>query len=200
MNNYSSQLNRYLQLRNRALISYHDALMNNEIDKMIKPILTSINAMSSYYSTSSCAGRIVLMQIPKIGDKKHALFLGKWHEPVRLKELKVSIEKYEKDQLWLLAQSPIFHIGAKDFEAADTMIHLGISSGLKHSTIKTMKDQIIIELLSTERVDIPFGEQGELYVTDEYLGFCLSIANKVLRRAQRKLKRLENALTAFNIS
>jgi tRNA wybutosine-synthesizing protein 3 len=161
---------------------------------LVEPSLASINEIPSYYTTSSCAGRIVLMQIPKIGDKKHALFLGKWHQSVSVDELTNTIPKYKKDQLWLLAQPPIFHIGAEHPEAADTMVQLGVSSGFKHSSIKTMKDQIIVELLSTERADIPLGENGQLFVNEEFLCFCLSIANDVLHRGHKKLMRFEHAM------
>jgi tRNA wybutosine-synthesizing protein 3 len=188
------QKKRYQQQRQKARNSYHEAQKNNVIDSLVKPILASINKLPQYYTTSSCAGRIVLMQIPQIGDKKQARFLGKWHRVITIDELTDAISLYEKDQLWLIAQSPIFHIGAENLQAADKMVHLGIASGMKHSGIKTIKDQIIVELVSTERVDIPFGKNGHVLVDKKAISFYVSIANDIVNRAHEKLKRLEKMI------
>ena len=188
---------RYLQQRNHALQKYHEAKQKGEIDTDLEDILEKINSFPEYYTTSSCAGRIVVMEIPKVGDKKHAEFHGKWHRMIAIEELQQAIALHEKHQLWLLAQPPIFHIGCESIKVADSMVQLGVSSGLKHSGIKTLKDQIIVELCSTERIDIPLIYQGKLFIDQRFLCFLVSITNDVICRAQRKLKQFEKKLQDF---
>ena len=57
----------------KKLEKAHDA---GEVDKGILPILNIINKSENYYTSSSCFGRIVVLEIPDIGDKKNAEFLG----------------------------------------------------------------------------------------------------------------------------
>jgi tRNA wybutosine-synthesizing protein 3 len=188
---------RYLKQRNHALEKYHKAKQQGAIDSEVEGILEKLNALPMYYTTSSCAGRIVVMEIPKIGDKKHAKFHGKWHRCISVEELEQAINLYEKHQLWLLAQPPIFHIGCKSLKDADAMVHLGVSSGLKHSGIRTLKDQIIVELCSTERMDIPLNYLGEFIINQRFLDILVSITNDVICRAQKKMKKFEKELLDF---
>ena len=183
--------------KQNALEKYDNAKKENQVDKIIIPILDKINEMDVYFTTSSCAGRIVVLQLPQIGDKKNARFLGKWHHRINVNELLASLKGYDVDQLWLLGQPPIFHIGCQSIESADQMIKLGISSGLKHSGIKSIQDQIIVELCSTERIDMPIGDNGVLQIDQKFLLFLLKKANMMIDRAQKKLTRFENNLRSF---
>ena len=184
--------------KKNAVEKYQHAKKNNMVDTALVPTLDCINSFELYFTTSSCAGRILLLQLPKIGDKKQAIFLGKWHRMVTLEEVAQAISKYDSDQLWLLGQPPIFHIGCQSIDAADAMIKLGISSGFKHSGVKSMHDQIIVELCSTERIDTPLGEKGLLLVDKQYLVFLVSRANKLITRTKAKLNRFERNLKSFS--
>lgn len=170
------------------------ALEENKVDSLVIPILDCINSIEGYVSTSSCAGRIIAMQLPTVGDKKNAIFHGKWHRIISLDELKDSLKKYSKDQFWFITQSPIFHIAAESMEIADTLVKIGISSGFKHSGFKAVKDRIIVELVSTERMDVPIGIDGSLIISDEYLSIIHKLGNELLKRGHEKLKRLDEKI------
>ncbi len=184
--------------KQNALQKYYMAKKEGKVDTLIIHLLDKINEMDIYFTTSSCAGRIVVLQLPRIGDKKNACFLGKWHHQINERELMHAVDCYDTDQLWLLGQPPIFHIGCQSIEAADQMIKLGISSGLKHSGIKSIQDQIIVELCSTERIDMPIGDNGILQIDKEFLLFLLKKANRMITRAQEKLKRFEKNLQSLS--
>jgi len=68
-----------------ALGQLTKAISSNQVDTDIQPILNIINNSDEYYTTSSCFGRIVILEIPVIGNKKdldlEALKkLGEFHE------------------------------------------------------------------------------------------------------------------------
>ena len=132
----------YLDAKDKALISLEEACEKNKVDHQILPILEIINNSDKYYTSSSCAGRIVLLEIPSIGDKKGAKFLGKWHRNVSLNEVMNSAGKAEKGLLWLLAQSPIIHVGVNTIEAADRLVKVAISSGFKNSGVRSIGKKI----------------------------------------------------------
>ena len=89
--------------KKNALESIEKACHIKKVDDGILPILHLINASSSYYTSSSCAGRIVLLEIPNIGNKKEAVFLGKWHRTIDQDEIKKAVEKANRGLIWLLA-------------------------------------------------------------------------------------------------
>ncbi len=174
--------------KKNAMSKLTDALSENLVDKKIIPIISIINKSPEYYTTSSCAGRIVLMQIPNVGDKKNAVFLGRWHRKIDLKDLNQAAENADKGQLWLIAQSPIFHIACISEESAEKILKIAYTAGFKHSSIKSLgKTRIIVEVCSTERMDFPLGEDGEILCNEKFLGFLVKISNELIDRLHNKL-------------
>jgi tRNA wybutosine-synthesizing protein 3 len=180
--------------KKNAVQKYRQAKKEKHVDNALISLLDQINSFHDYFTTSSCAGRIVVLQLPQIGNKKKAVFLGKWHRRITFDELTAAVSKYDVDQLWILGQPSIFHIGCRSIEAADTMVKIGVASGFKHSGIKSLQDQIIAEVCSTERVDMPIGEQGCVLVDKKMLQFLLQKVNRVIKRTKEKLGRFEQNL------
>ena len=179
----------FIESRKIALELLDDALIENKVDKDILPILNLLNDTSQYYTTSSCSGRIVLLEIPRIGDKKSAKFLGKWHDTIETSDVMKAIKSANKGLLWILAQSPIIHIVTNSFENADKLLKTAISSGFKNSAIKTVSKKIVIEVCSTERVDVPIGKDGLFFCDENYINLIVDISNDILRKSKEKLNR-----------
>jgi len=181
-------------LKKRALSLLKQAIDEQKVDKKIIPILKIINGSESHYTTSSCAGRIVLLELPSIGDKKNASFLGKWHRPISQEEFSNAAKQAKKGWIWFLAQSPILHVGAKNINDADQLVKLCVSCGFKNTGIRSLGKKIIVEICSTERLDSPVGRDGKLFCTGEYQDILVETANEVLNRSQEKLYILQDGL------
>ena len=184
----------FLDAKEKLLNSLEKAKSENKVDEGIKKILKLLNKSDDYYTSSSCAGRIVLIELPSIGDKKGAVFLGKWHRKVEYSEVWEVAKKTKTGILYLLAQSPIMHVGANTHKAADNLLKTAISCGFKNSGAKSTGCKIIVEICSTERLDSPIGKDGKLFCNEEHLILLVNIANEVLDRSRRKLHRLEDKL------
>ncbi len=180
--------------KKNALKSLEKAGHIKKVDEEILPILHLINASSSYYTSSSCAGRIVLLEIPNIGNKKEAVFLGKWHRIIDPYEINDAVKKANRGLLWLLAQSPIFHLVADSSKNADIMVKTAISCGFKNSGIKSLGKRIVVEICSTERLDAPVGRDKNLFCNEEYLRLLVDICNEVIEKSKRKLHQFERKL------
>ena len=171
-------------------------------DEEIVPIISEINSSEDFFTTSSCSGRIVLICLPEIGAKREAKFVGKWHRPVTKEEvleaikLKSSTGVPEKGEVWLLSQSPILHVACRDLEKAKALLRIAIESGFKYSGIKAIsKDgKVVVEIVSTERMDVPLGKDGVMFCSEGYMDFILSKANFMLERGKGKLKRFYSGL------
>ena len=170
----------------KALKSLEEAKINKSVDAGIVPTLDLINKHSEYYTTSSCFGRIVLLELPVIGDKKNAKWLSKWHRKITSEEILSACNKSKNGQLWILAQPPIIHICVKNLDAADRILKIGISSGFKNSGLKSISKNIVVELCSTERLDAPVGKDGVLFCDKDYLNLIVNIANDVFERSTKK--------------
>ena len=175
-----------------------------EIDENVIEILKTINSSNDYYTTSSCAGRIQLISLPKLGDKVGSVVIGKWHDPVDYEILKTALAKWDgKNILMLLVQSPVIHVVCRNLNAASKIRNIGDASGFKYSTIRSIHTgeknseeqmNITVEILSTERMDIPLGRDGNLFPGEDYLKYILDLAFTCLERSRGKLDRLQSNL------
>ncbi len=181
----------FIQNKKNTLKKLEMAKKENLVDKDMIPLLDIINSYEEYYTSSSCFGRIVLLEIPKIGDKINAKFLGKWHRKIKKKELLDSIEKSYAGQLWFLVQPPIIHIFSKDIDSGDKLVKKAISCGFKNSGFRSVKRNIVIEVTSTERIDVPLGKDGKFFFNKDYLDILVSLANKEFERFSKKFERLK---------
>jgi len=184
----------FIENKKKSLLKLIKAKKDFLVDKKIIPILDIINNSDNYFTTSSCFGRIVVLQIPNIGNKKEAEFLGKWHREINLEDIKNSLEKFNDGQLWLLAQSPIIHIIAKTIEDAEKILKLAFSCGFKNSGIRSIGKRIVVEICSTERLDAPIGYKGNIFCNDDYLDFLVKISNQIINKSTNKLNIFENKI------
>lgn len=186
------------QLRNRPFIQSKqhvlEALQKNinhqKIDVKALPILEALNAREDYFTTSSCAGRIVLMQIPGIGKKRGAEFLQKWENNIDVEAVHTAAKLGKTGELWLMAQPPIFHVAANDLSAAGTLVAVAKQSGFKNSSIKAIGRKIIVEISSTEELDVPLGRNGRMFCPDDYIELIVDIANEIIETIDGKLNTL----------
>ena len=139
----------FLNSKDKALNKLYNARLENKLYECIKEIIKLINSHRDYFTSSSCSGRIVIIELPELGDKKGAKFLGKWHREVKYLEVKTAVQLANSGMIWLLAQSPIIHVITKSYLLADKLIKIAISSGFKNSGIKSATWNIVIEICST---------------------------------------------------
>jgi len=184
----------FIENKKQTLNKLNEEKAQGLVDKDVIPILDIINSKDEYYTSSSCYGRIVLLEIPKIGDKKNAKWLGKWHRKIILDEILDAVKNSKKGQMWILAQSPILHIFSKDIESADKLVKSAVSCGFKNSGFKSIKGNIVVEITSTERLDSPVGKDKKLFCDSNHLNLLIKIANDIIDKSSVKLDKFENFL------
>ncbi|ASJ10340.1 hypothetical protein A3L12_03020 [Thermococcus sp. P6] len=184
--------------KRKAMQSLREALERGEVDGDIVGLLERINSLDNYFTTSSCSGRISVMEMPYFGDKVNSVWLGKWHREVTTDEVFEAIEKHRRGQLWFLVRSPILHVAARSMEDAVRLLNLSIGLGFKYSNIKSVSHRkLLVEIRSTERMDVPLGEKGKLWVDGAYIERIVGIANSQVRRFKGKLRKLEEAMAGL---
>jgi len=75
-NREAKKLNvRFINARSRALKALRKAIDEEKLDEKILPVVEKINSISDYFTTSSCSGRMVILEVPSFGRKRKARFL-----------------------------------------------------------------------------------------------------------------------------
>jgi len=159
-------------------------------DKKIDGLCRKINARKEYYTTSSCSGRINLVK--GFPEKAEDVFLFKSHEKISFLQLKKELEKAGKYKgLIYFKQEPcILHVACLDLESAKKLLNKARDVGWMRSGLISDK-KIILELISTEKLELPIINNGKLLVDENYLKLLVKEANKKLTRTWEKVKKLE---------
>ena len=154
-------------------------------------------------TTSSCGGRIQLIELREVGDKKTSDIVAKWHSPPDPEEFMGTITLWKgKGMLYLMMQSPIFHVEAQTLAHAVALRNLGQEYGFKYSTIRSVKlhrltgepAKITVELLTSECIHTPLGEKGIVKADLRFLGFLYERTVRQLDRVKGRLTILKKGL------
>lgn len=176
-------------------LSKHDNSDKGNIDLQILPLVKKINQNKDYYTTSSCAGRIVLIKDNE--KKKEGIFLFRTHEKISFYRLNNELVKSTKryNGLIYFKQEPcILHVACSSWQKAQELINKAKFAGWKNSGIIASKKRIICEMRSTERIDLPIANKRRVLLSEDYLKLLVKEANKKLLRTGEKIKKFEKLL------
>jgi len=169
-----------------------EAIKGAEIDILAIPLVNKLNSKKDYFTTSSCSGRINILELDGFGAKFTADFLATWHGPCTSEGIKAALSKASR-QVWLKVEPPIIHVSCRDLDAADALLKTAYSAGFKYSSIKSLKNGVLVEINSSEKMELPLFDE-KLLVTDDYIAYLADIANKKMERSYAKLMKLTKAL------
>jgi len=164
-------------------------------DKAIIPLCNKLNKKKNYYTTSSCAGRIILL---KAKDKKEkGVFFFRTHNKITFEQLKKELEKIikkSKELVYLKQEPAILHVACENLKDAESLLNKAKLAGWKRSGIIAKSRRIICELMSTEKIELPIVNRGKILVSGDYLKLLVREVNKKLAKTREKIKRLQKLL------
>ncbi|MEN7982718.1 MAG: tRNA wybutosine-synthesizing 3 family protein [Nanoarchaeota archaeon] len=194
--------------RKKDILEKSDKSSKKSWDEKIIELCNLINNSENYYTTSSCAGRIVLMKDEN--KKGSGLFLKVWHDEIGFEEfdtLRAYPEKFfsriftegkkeldnlmSKGMIKFKMEPPILHIACKNLECASELLENAKHIGFKRSGINTISKNILLELNSTEKLEFPIVKDGKILVNDEFLKIIVEKSNFLLEKGWEKIKKLE---------
>ncbi len=161
------------------------------LDEDIVDILVELFLRPRSFTTSSCSGRIVLMDAEYPWEKDETMIVFKKHEPVKIEEVSDIAEKPVAHRLWLSVQGPIIHVETLDIDEAFTVLEAARRAGFKHSGIlASTRKGILVELRTGIRVNIPLREPDAWLLDRDSLPRIVELANRALGQAKERLDRL----------
>jgi tRNA wybutosine-synthesizing protein 3 len=181
-------MDNFLQ-RKKDILAKLDKSSKQSWDSKIIDLCNIINNSEKYYTTSSCAGRIVLMIDQD--KKEQGLFLYVSHDKINFEDLKKELENIKDGMIKFKMEPPILHIACKDLDCASKLLENAKHIGFKRSGINTISKNIILELNSTERLEFPIIKNGNLLVDNEFLKIITEKSNSLLEKGWEKIRKLE---------
>jgi tRNA wybutosine-synthesizing protein 3 len=180
-----------MKAKREALVSLFTAMEERKVDEDIIDLLLLINSINGIYTTSSCSGRIGIIEEPALGAKPLSRWLIKVHRLIEFEEARGALENAKKGLIFLKSQPPILHIVAENPKKAKKLHELGLASGFKYTTFKVISTRYLVEINGTEYLTAPLGKDGKILVDDDYLRFAIGVGNDMLKRSKGRLPRLE---------
>lgn len=182
------------------ILSKKDKSAKGSVDKEIQDLCNKINSLENYYTTSSCAGRIVVIKLPESGRKNEAEWLFVSHSPVTLADVRAVLDKPDKipdEEVWFKFEPFILHVACRDIEAANKMLQIIHETGLKRAGIISLSKKLIIEIIGNEHIAAPLARKKELLINEKYLQELVFSANAMMGKNLENIKKLEEKLIKF---
>lgn len=184
----------FVQKKRAVLVKLEDAKYQGEVDREVYDLLDTINDLEKFYTTSSCAGRFVIMAKNKVRDKYNTSYFFKTHNPEEIINC-IDLEyDQEYGELWLMLEAPNFHIICNSIESANKIHKSALNSGLGYSKIQSVKPSFVVEILGTGRVATPIGKNSDILIEELYFKYLLNVAKSIMEEDQKRLKTWEEQL------
>ena len=178
MDKFQNEKNQFLAKKDRS--------RKGSIDLKIRRLVNKINSFDQFYTTSSCAGRILLFSE---GKKKHDV---KWifcsHDKIKKIEAKIL-----KETVYFKQEGFIIHVACDSIESATALLSIANKAGIRRAGIKALTNKIIVEISSSNQFETIFSRNNKIIITNEYQKELIAEANKVeLARAVKLLTNFIN--------
>lgn len=181
--------------KERALQRLIKSVEMGTVDPDMLPLLSLINSLDAYYTTSSCSGRIQLASTLLPGEKTKMKVIAKWHRPIKAEELRKALAEAGDPDIWLAVQGPILHVACQNVRSALALVILARNAGFKHSGLQGARpSRAIVELMASDRMEAPLRLNGVEVYSGGLLDELVSRANSLLLRGKSRLVSLAEAL------
>lgn len=196
----------------KDFLTKKDKSRKGSIDIKIKKLVDKINSLKDFYTTSSCAGRILLLAIPKSNKKNKVQYLFCSHKKIQYtrkskifsvleisdfhdNNIKKIIKKLPKDDVWFRVDGAILHVASSNIDSAKKFLNTARDIGFRRSGIISIgKNKIIMELISTEKIDTIVSKNGKLLINEEYFKVLVKEGDIKLEKTWRKIDKLYKVL------
>ncbi len=181
------------EAQKNAVLRRIDKSGKGSFDTPILPILTFLNQLPQFATTSSCSGRITLLA--KATDKKQKeVFIFSSHAPVAFDEIPMALQKISAADVWFKQQGAILHVLCETITAAQDLVDCACAGGFKHSGILSTRKKIMVEVLSSETIETIIAKHGVLLASEDFLQTLIGEANAKMEKNQQRLDKFLRAL------
>ncbi|XP_061784764.1 tRNA wybutosine-synthesizing protein 3 homolog [Nerophis lumbriciformis] len=161
------------------------------VDEDVVNIVSLLNGYQDYFTTSSCSGRITIIdRAPDsvVVQKKNLVWLLVAHTKCTSDEVTSALTRSCGNAV-LKFEPFVMHVQCRTLEDAHLLLSAALQSGFKNSGLTASKTgKIITAVRCTHSLEVPLSDRGRLLVSHEYIHFLTQTANQ---KMEDNLKRIE---------
>ncbi|MCS7107140.1 MAG: hypothetical protein NZ902_03440 [Acidilobaceae archaeon] len=181
------RLSEWEEYKGRLLVQLREERLIGYLDPGAERYLELLNSPRLVVTTSSCIGRITVVEGEWHWLREGARIVFKTHDPVSPEELERVARRF-RGRLWVKLTGPIFHLRTPSLRCASKLLSHARSSGFKHSGVISLSPRgHTVELMS--------GVQLALPLLDRELGELAGILNGALEEGRRRLDELASRIS-----
>lgn len=176
---------------------HHDtlyaAIKEKKADVLTIPLCKKIDRKKHYFTSSSCSGRIILLQLEKNEQKRPGGFLAKWHREVKFAEVKKALQqKQDGHYVWLKQEPLILHIGCETLTDVEKLFVILRQVGFKRFGLQTLQEgRYMVELVGTQNMHFLAKEKNKILCPDSFLKIQVKKANEKFKKNLILIKKME---------
>ncbi|XP_006888677.1 PREDICTED: tRNA wybutosine-synthesizing protein 3 homolog [Elephantulus edwardii] len=174
-----------------------DLSRKGSVDEDVIELVQFLNSRDQFFTTSSCAGRILILDGSANGfevQKQNCCWLLVTHKPCKKDDVIAALKKSIGDAV-LKFEPFVLHVQCRQLQDAQILHSAAIDSGFRNSGITVGKrGKTMLAVRSTHSLEVPLSHKGKLMVTEEYISFLLNIANKKMEENKKRIERFFNCL------
>ena len=178
-------------------LSKNDKSKKGSIDEDAVKIVNEINSKDDYYTTSSCAGRIVLLEM-KSPRKYECSWIFKKHDKATFDEIFYSLQnKKFRFPIWFKQQPLILHVACRNLESAKKFLEIARKIFHRAGIIAITERKITLEIIGSENLETIVKDKN-FAVDEKYLEELIKYANRNFAENKKRindfLKEIESSL------
>jgi len=175
--------------RASALARLEAHAREGRVDEDIVEFLFQLNRKPCLFTTSSCSGRLALLEGEDFFDKAGARIVESWHDPG---ECRRRVREYcgvgAGRRVWASLQPPILHVVVEGEDVARRVAACGERAGFSRACYKPYRaGGYLVELAGSDKLHVVLPAPCEVLE-----GLC-----RVLERWKERLARLEECLLSL---
>ncbi|XP_052034826.1 tRNA wybutosine-synthesizing protein 3 homolog [Apodemus sylvaticus] len=178
-------------------LSKADLSRKGSVDEDAAEVVELLNSREEFFTTSSCAGRILLLDGSTNGltvQKQHCCWLLVTHKPCAKHDMMAALKGATSEAV-LKFEPFILHVQCRTLQDAQALHSVAVDSGFRNSGITVGKrGKIMLAVRSTHGLEVPLTHKGKPMVTGEYIEFLVTIANQKMEENKRRIGRFYTSL------
>jgi len=180
----------WMEKKREAMKRLEEHLKLGLVDPDIVDMLIKLNRFPCIYTTSSCSGRVVVLEAENLMDKRGSNKLWVEHDPERCRNLCGVVERILEGRglgeklVWASLQPPVLHLYAWSEQVAINVVRCARESGFARACYRREDRWYFVEVSVHDKVHVvlpaPCSSLEKLCV--------------ILARYKERLRRFENCL------
>ncbi|HIH21627.1 MAG: hypothetical protein J4478_04400 [Candidatus Diapherotrites archaeon] len=194
-NNSRAAESRFQMSKVRHYNLWQKARKEGKVDKKMIHLVEFLFSKQDYFTTSTCSGRILLIQLDEKETKREGAFFAKWHSLPKFEEVWKELQKKSKENLWFKQEPFVIVIGTSSLENAKHLMGVCRNNGVKKVGIMAAEEgKFLIEIMGSQYLSFLAKEKSKILVEKEFFKKQFQTACKKLKASWKMLERVEKAL------